>query len=167
MVFIASCMIIVSKWNEGPLKQSSVSSVQSDKTATSYLHRIHRRIRWARFGTSCNNRLKRIAKRGMAPIYWHLQPTLQAISEVRSRHRSVKTDDGVGLLARLVGCIAFAHAFRVGPCVRGAIFLFAISGPAFSRIGRTRCNLDTQWSNAAFKLVPRFREAFDRLSQTR
>ena len=88
---------------------------QPCETATSYLHQVHRHIKWARFGTSGNSRLKRIAKRSVAPIYWQVQPILQAVSEVRSRYRYVKSNYGVGLLKQLVGCIAFTASFRAGP----------------------------------------------------
>ena len=67
---------------------------QPCETATSYLHQVHRHIKWARFGTSGNSRLKRIAKRSVAPIYWQVQPILQAVSEVRSRYRYVKSNYG-------------------------------------------------------------------------
>jgi hypothetical protein len=89
--------------------------MESNETATSYLHRVHRRITWARFGTSGNSRLKRVAKRRVAPIYWHVQPILQAVSEVRSQYRSVKSEYDVGLLGQLAGCITFAASFREQP----------------------------------------------------
>ena len=88
---------------------------QPSETATCYLHQVHRHITWARFGTSGNSRLKRVAKRSVAPIYWQVQPILQAVSEVRSRYRSVKSNYGVGLLKQLAGCIAFTASFRTCP----------------------------------------------------
>jgi hypothetical protein len=89
--------------------------MQSDETATAYLHRVHRRMTWARFGRSGKSRLKRMAKRSIAPLYWHVQPVLQAVSEVRSRYRSVRSAYGVGMLRQLAGSVAFTAAFRVRP----------------------------------------------------
>jgi hypothetical protein len=89
--------------------------VQSSETATAYLHRVHRHMARARFGRSGNSRLKRIAKRGVAPIYWYVQPIVQAIAEVRSRYRAVRTDYGIGVLDQLTGCVAFTTSFRASP----------------------------------------------------
>jgi putative polysaccharide biosynthesis protein len=89
--------------------------MHSDETATSYLHRAHRRMAWARFGRSGKSRVKRFAKRSVAPVYWYVQPILQAVPEVRSRHREVRTEYGVGTIAQLLGCVAFIARFRAFP----------------------------------------------------
>ncbi len=89
--------------------------MRSDETAVAYLHRLHRRIVWARFGRSGRSRLVRAAKRAAAPIYWHVQPVVQALAEVRIRHRAVRAAYGIGLFRQLAGCVAFAASYRVCP----------------------------------------------------
>lgn len=89
--------------------------MRSEETATAYLHRLHRRILRARFGRSGRSPLVRAAKRAAAPVYWHLQPIVQSIAEVRSRRRAIHSADGIGTLRQLAGCIAFTASFRVCP----------------------------------------------------
>jgi hypothetical protein len=89
--------------------------MRSSESATIYLRRLHQQMKRARFGRSGNTRLKRIAKRSVAPVYWHLQPIVQAVSEVRSHYSFIKSTYGIGLLGQLAGCIAFAMSFRVSP----------------------------------------------------
>src|SRR5262249_46375616 len=86
-----------------------------DETATAYLHRVYRHIKRARFGSSGNSRLRRIAKRTAAPIYWHVHPIVQAASEVRSSYSLIKSSYGIGLLRQIAGSIAFSTSFRVPP----------------------------------------------------
>jgi len=87
----------------------------SDELAVAYLHRLHRRITWTRFGRSGNSRLKRIAKRSVAPIYWYVKPVVEAGAEVKARYRAVKSAYGVGMIDQLVGCVAFTASFRACP----------------------------------------------------
>ncbi len=89
--------------------------MQYDETAIAYLHRLHRHMARARFGRSGKSRLKRAAKRAVAPIYWHVQPILQAVCELRLHYRSVRSDYGIGVLRQLTGCAAFAATFRISP----------------------------------------------------
>jgi hypothetical protein len=85
------------------------------ESATAYLHRLHRRIVRAHFGRSGNSRVKRMAKRAVAPLYWYLQPVVLAMAEVRSRHEAVKAAYGVGMVRQFAGCVAFTASFRVCP----------------------------------------------------
>ena len=89
--------------------------MRSDETAAAYLHRLHRRIVRARFGRSGRSPLVRAAKRAVAPFYWHVQPIVQSIAEVRSRSRAIHAAYGIGTLRQLAGCIAFTASFRVSP----------------------------------------------------
>ena len=86
----------------------------SEGSATEYLHGLHRRIVKARFGKSGNSRLKRMAKRAVAPVYWYVQPVMRAIPAVRSQRKSVKSAYGVGTMRQLAGCVAFTASFRAG-----------------------------------------------------
>ena len=89
--------------------------MQPNENATAYLHRLHRHLVWAHFGRSGNSGLKRSAKRSVAPIYWHVQPILQAISEVRTHYRSVRSTHDIGMLRQIVGCAAFTASLRACP----------------------------------------------------
>ena len=117
--------------------------MRSNETATSYLHRIHRRITWARFGMSGDSWWKRAAKRSVAPIYWHVQPILQALPEVRSRYRSVKSAYGIGVLEQLMGCIAFNRTFRVWP---GSYFEYGLFLMERWPLRRDYLYYDEMWS---------------------
>jgi hypothetical protein len=88
--------------------------VRPEETATDYLHGLHRRIVRARFGRSGNSRLKRMVKRAVAPLYWYVQPVVQAIPAVRLQSKSVKSAYGVGTIRQLAGCVAFTASFRAG-----------------------------------------------------
>jgi hypothetical protein len=88
--------------------------VPLEASATQYLHGLHRRIVRARFGRSGTGRLKRMAKRAVVPIYWYVQPIVQAIPAVRLQHKSVKSAYGVGTIRQLLGCVAFTASFRTG-----------------------------------------------------
>jgi len=89
--------------------------VPPEASATQYLHGLHRRIVRARFGRSGNGRLKRLAKRAVAPLYWYVQPVVLAIAEVRSQHEAVTASYGIGVVRQLAGCVAFTASFRVCP----------------------------------------------------
>jgi len=59
--------------------------------------------------------MKRIVKRTLAPFYWHVQPIVQSVAEVRSRGPFVRSAYGIGMLEQLKGCLAVTAAFRAGP----------------------------------------------------
>lgn len=86
-----------------------------EESATDYLHRLHRRIVRARFGRSGSSRLKCMAKRAVAPLYWYVQPVVLAIAEVKLQHQAVKAFYGIGAVRQLAGCIAFTASFRACP----------------------------------------------------
>jgi len=86
-----------------------------DETGTGYLHRLHRRIVRSRFGRSGAGGMKRLVKGSLAPFYWHVQPIVQSVAEVRSRGGFVRSTYGIGTLEQLKGCLAITAAFRAGP----------------------------------------------------